>query len=91
MQRNTEKYQEILTSLHLLFFVLSLVISLIQTYAANVLIAINPFEYFPEQYGFEQMKTYREKPLTEVPPHVYAFGMFFSNVFKHIKHVTKDH
>lgn len=48
-----------------------------QTYASNVLIAVNPYETINNLYGSHQTAKYlAAKPLFERQPHVYAIGRF---------------
>lgn len=48
-----------------------------QTYAADVLISINPYESLPAVYGSEQIDRYLDSnTLFEQPSHVYAIGTF---------------
>lgn len=47
-----------------------------QTYASNILVAINPYENIVQLYGSQQMKNYDEAPSKNLPPHIYAIGMF---------------
>lgn len=46
-----------------------------QTYATNVLIALNPYETIENLYGPHQMVEYSKKnTLFEGRPHIYAIG-----------------
>ena len=47
---------------------------LLQTYTANILIAINPYYEVPELYSSNTIKKYKGKSLGTLPPHVYAIG-----------------
>lgn len=47
---------------------------LLQTYVANILIAVNPYYDIPKLYGPDSIKLYRGKSLGTLPPHVYAIG-----------------
>lgn len=46
----------------------------LQTYVANILIAVNPYYDIPKLYGPEAIKSYRGKSLGTLPPHVFAIG-----------------
>lgn len=47
---------------------------LLQTYVANILIAVNPYYDIPKLYNPEAIKLYHGKSLGTLPPHVYAIG-----------------
>lgn len=47
---------------------------LLQTYVANILIAVNPYYDIPKLYGPDSIKSYQGKSLGTLPPHVYAIG-----------------
>jgi myosin-5 len=44
----------------------------IYTYTGSILIAVNPFAPMPHLYGTHMMEQYREVPLGDLSPHVYA-------------------
>jgi myosin-5 len=44
----------------------------IYTYTATILIAVNPFAAMPHLYGHDMMTQYRDVPLGDLSPHVYA-------------------
>lgn len=46
----------------------------IYTYTGSILIAVNPFGPMPHLYGGHMMEQYREVPLGEISPHVYAIA-----------------
>lgn len=46
----------------------------IQTYVANILIAVNPYCPVKDLYSSQTIKSYRGKSLGETPPHVFAIG-----------------
>lgn len=46
----------------------------LQTYVANILIAVNPYYDIPKLYGPETIKSYQGKSLGTLPPHVFAIG-----------------
>lgn len=46
----------------------------LQTYVANILIAVNPYCDIPKLYGPDAIKSYKGKSLGTLPPHVYAIG-----------------
>jgi len=48
----------------------------VQTYVANILIAVNPYRDIPSLYNVQQAKNYRGKSLGVLPPHCYAIGKF---------------
>lgn len=50
------------------------VIFLLQTYVANILIAVNPYYDIPGLYGPDAIKLYQGKSLGTLSPHVYAIG-----------------
>lgn len=59
----------------------------LQTYVANILIALNPYCEIKDLYSPETIKAYKGKSLGETPPHVFAIGTYllllnvdFSNV-----------
>lgn len=47
---------------------------LVQTFVANILIAVNPYYDIPKLYSPETIKQYRGRSLGTLPPHVYAIG-----------------
>lgn len=46
----------------------------VQTYVANILIAVNPYFDIPKIYSSETIKSYQGKSLGTMPPHVFAIG-----------------
>jgi len=46
----------------------------IQTYVANILIALNPYFDIPQLYSSQTIKSYQNKSLGTMPPHVFAIG-----------------
>lgn len=46
----------------------------LQTYVANILIAVNPYYDIPNLYSPDTIKLYQGKSLGTLPPHVYAIG-----------------
>ena len=46
----------------------------IQTYVANILLAVNPNEELPGTYSSEAIRRYNGRSLGTLPPHVYAIG-----------------
>jgi len=46
----------------------------LQTYTANILIALNPYYEFSDLYTSATIKRYQGKSLGTMPPHVYAIG-----------------
>lgn len=53
---------------------LTMHVLLLQTYVANILIAVNPYYDVPKLYGPDAIKSYQGKSLGTLPPHVYAIG-----------------
>lgn len=49
----------------------------LQTYVANILIAVNPYFEIPSLYSPEAIKRYQGKSLGVLPPHVFAIGMWY--------------
>ena len=47
---------------------------LLQTYVANILIALNPYFDVPQLYSSQTIKSYQNKSLGTMPPHVFAIG-----------------
>jgi len=47
-----------------------------QTYVANILIALNPYFDVPQLYSVQTIKSYQNKSLGTMPPHVFAIGQF---------------
>lgn len=50
------------------------IVSLFQSYVANILIAVNPYKDIPELYSSKTIKAYQGKSLGEMPPHVFAIA-----------------
>lgn len=46
----------------------------LQTFVANILIAVNPYYDIPKLYSPETIKKYRGRSLGTLAPHVYAIG-----------------
>lgn len=59
--------------LYLELFVI-VVVLFIQTYVANILIAVNPYFDIPTLYSNEAVKSYNGRSLGTMPPHVFAIG-----------------
>lgn len=47
---------------------------ILQTYVANILLAVNPYHEVKELYSKERIKQYHGKSLGVLPPHVFAIG-----------------
>ncbi len=60
----------------------------LQTYVANILIAVNPYEEIEELYSVESIRTYQGKSLGAMPPHVFAIGLSLCSSFNKIKYLT---
>lgn len=46
-----------------------------QTYVANILIALNPYENLKDKlYSSQVLRSYKGKSLGKMPPHVFAIG-----------------
>lgn len=50
---------------------------ILQTYVANILLAVNPYHEVKELYSKERIKQYHGKSLGVLPPHVFAIGEDF--------------
>ena len=65
-------------SLSLLSLSLSLLLTLLflslQTYVANILLAVNPYQEVPGLYSKDTIKKYNGKSLGLLPPHLFAIG-----------------
>ena len=48
----------------------------LQTYVANILIAVNPYRELTDLYAPATIKKYNGRSLGELPPHVFAIGAF---------------
>ena len=48
--------------------------SLLQTYIANILLALNPYLDMPNLYSPDTIRNYNGKSLGILPPHVFAIG-----------------
>ena len=46
----------------------------LQSYVANILLAVNPYKNIPNLYSLETAKKYKGKSLGILPPHVFAIG-----------------
>lgn len=46
----------------------------LQTYVANILIALNPYKEIKDLYSDAAIKRYNGKSLGELPPHVFAIA-----------------
>lgn len=51
---------------------------------ANILLAVNPYEDIPDMYSSNTIKKYQGRSLGELPPHVFAIGMYV-NDYKIVK------
>lgn len=50
---------------------------MLQTYIANMLIAVNPYVDIKNLYSRDTIMRYQGKSLGTLPPHVFAIGNFF--------------
>jgi len=55
-------------------------LTLLQTYVANILIALNPYFDVPQLYSVQTIKSYQNKSLGTMPPHVFAIGVIIITV-----------
>ena len=46
----------------------------LQTYVANILLAVNPYQEVPGLYSKDTIKKYNGKSLGLLPPHLFAIG-----------------
>lgn len=46
----------------------------LQSYVANILIAVNPYVEIPEMYSSSTVKSYQGKSLGQMPPHLFAIA-----------------
>ena len=49
-----------------------------QTYVANILISLNPYFDVPQLYSTQTIKSYQNKSLGTMPPHVFAIGQLLT-------------
>ncbi|VDN30263.1 unnamed protein product [Cylicostephanus goldi] len=70
-QRYSKRQIYVRKPLLCLFFIL-VISNTLQTYVANILISINPYEDIPGLYSKETINKYKGKSLGQLPPHVYA-------------------
>ena len=55
---------------------------LLQTYVANILLAVNPYEDIKDMYSSNTIKKYQGKSLGELAPHVFAIGKLLLKFWK---------
>jgi myosin heavy subunit len=48
----------------------------LQTFVANILIAVNPYCEIKDLYSSKTIKSYQGKSLGVLPPHVFSIGMY---------------
>lgn len=46
----------------------------VQTYVANILLAVNPYAEVSDLYSTQTIKQYNGKSLGVLPPHIFAIG-----------------
>ena len=59
---------------------------LFQTYTGSILVAVNPYEIL-NIYTTEQINTYRDKKIGELPPHIFAIA---DNSYSNMKRYQHD-
>ena len=52
----------------------------LQTYVANILLAVNPYSDVDHLYSRDAIQRYNGKSLGVLPPHVFAIGMYVPTV-----------
>ena len=57
-----------------LSLLLTLLFLSLQTYVANILLAVNPYQEVPGLYSKDTIKKYNGKSLGLLPPHLFAIG-----------------
>jgi len=50
------------------------VVYFLQTYVANILLAVNPYREISQFYSSDIIKQYNGKSIGVLPPHIYAIG-----------------
>jgi len=45
-----------------------------QTYTGNILVAVNPYKDIPGLYDMNAVRQYKDVPIGELPPHIFAIG-----------------
>ena len=53
----------------------------VQTYVANILLAVNPYHEVKDLYSKERIRQYHGKSLGVLPPHVFAIGKNYVKLF----------
>ena len=53
----------------------------IQTYVANILIAVNPYMELPQLYSQSAIKSYQGRSLGTMAPHVFAIGKYLNVLY----------
>ncbi|VDM06889.1 unnamed protein product [Wuchereria bancrofti] len=59
----------------------------IQTYVANILISINPYEQIPDLYSSATIQKYQGRSIGTLPPHIFAIGNLIAadNAYRNMK------
>lgn len=71
--------------------ILIAVVTVAQTYVANILIALNPYFDVPRLYSSETIKSYQNKSLGTMPPHVFAIGQLRRTLLIHSKNLCNSY
>ncbi|VDK18740.1 unnamed protein product [Anisakis simplex] len=61
--------------------------SYFQTYTANILIAVNPYEQIDSLYDVKNIKKYQGKSIGQLPPHIFAIA---DQAYRDMKRLCKS-